>query len=367
MADIGWYSSVYQLSSAVFQPVAGKIYTKFNTKLSFVTFFLIFEAGSTLCALAKSSVVFITGRAIAGVRCAGLLNGALTISSSIVHISRRASLTGLMMGLSQLGVVLGPLVGGAFTSYSTWRLCFYINLPLGALIAGFLSFVNIPEQMQKASPLTVLKNLPSEMDLVGVFLLLPSATMLLLALQLGGLHYPWGSATIIVLFVASGVGVITWILWSIYYGAAALIPCPIFRKQSVFFGSVTQWCAMSSLYTASYYLPLYFQTVRGMTPMASGYSVLPSIITQVFCALACGIMGKLIPGEHCAGNWRLADIRFGVVEKTGYVIPYALFGAVCSTLSNGLFGGMNQTTPVVQWAGYQILNGIGRGFMMQMV
>lgn len=49
------------------------------------------------------------------------------------------------------------------------------------------------------------------------------------------------------------------------------------------------------------------------------------------------------------------------------MIPYAVFGGVCSALSNGLFSDLTPTTPMVQWVGYQILNGVGRGFMMQMV
>lgn len=87
------------------------------------------------------------------------------------------------MGLSQLGVVLGPLLGGVFTTYTTWRWCFYINLPIGAIVAAGLFLVPIPDQFEKPNPWTVLRRLHLELDLFGFALIAPAAVQLLLALQ----------------------------------------------------------------------------------------------------------------------------------------------------------------------------------------
>jgi hypothetical protein len=128
LQDVGWYGSAYQLASAVLQPLTGKIYTNFVIKWSFLAFFFIFELGSVICGAANSSTMLIVGRAVAGIGAAGLMNGGATIVTAAVPVHRRALLVGIIIGVAQMGVVCGPLVGGALTEYSTWRWCFYINV-----------------------------------------------------------------------------------------------------------------------------------------------------------------------------------------------------------------------------------------------
>ena len=117
LPDVGWYGSAYQLGSAAFLPLSGKIYTQFSTKWSFLGFFTIFEFGSLLCGAAQSSVMLIVGRAVAGAGGSGLISGALTIIASCLPLDKRAVWTGVLIGISQMGIVLGPILGGALTEY----------------------------------------------------------------------------------------------------------------------------------------------------------------------------------------------------------------------------------------------------------
>ena len=117
LPDVGWYGSAYQLGSAVFLPLSGKIFTHFSTKWSFLGFFAIFEFGSLLCGAAQNSAMLIVGRAIAGAGGCGLISGALTIIASCLPLDKRAAWTGVVIGFSQIGIVLGPILGGALTEY----------------------------------------------------------------------------------------------------------------------------------------------------------------------------------------------------------------------------------------------------------
>jgi MFS family permease len=94
---------------------------------------------------------------------------------------------GLFGAISGVASILGPLVGGAFTSNVTWRWCFYINLPFGGVALALVAIA-----LQK--PLRDMKQLNwksklSQLDAIGTLCLIPSVVSILLALQWGGSTY----------------------------------------------------------------------------------------------------------------------------------------------------------------------------------
>lgn len=99
--------------------MTGKFYVNFSNKWTYISFFALFELGSLLCGLSNSSEMLIVGRAIQGMGTAGLQNGAFTIIAASVPLAKRPALVGICQGIAQLGGVIGPLVGGALTEYTT--------------------------------------------------------------------------------------------------------------------------------------------------------------------------------------------------------------------------------------------------------
>ncbi|KAK3903976.1 major facilitator superfamily domain-containing protein [Staphylotrichum tortipilum] len=342
LEDVGLYASIYQLANAALQPLAGRIYHRFSNKVAFLVFLVAFEIGSAICGTATTSAMLVAGRAIAGARSAGIISGGLTIAASAMRLATRVSAMGAMLGIAQVGIAIGPLLGGAFTTYTNWRWCFYINLPVGLVLAIGLFFIQVPDQSNKPTTRTLLPRLHRELDLLGFVLISGASTQLLLALSWGGVKHAWGSVSVVGLLTGAAVTALLWLLWNWSQEDDALIPLSLLRVRAVWAGSLTHWFLMVSVFCASYFLPVYFQAVHGASPMMSGVYMLASIVSQL-CVVP--VTGKL-------------------VERTGHIIPFAVAAAVIGCISNGLYSTLSPTTPAAQWIGYQILNGVGRGIGM---
>jgi MFS family permease len=188
VTDIGWYGSAYLLTNCAFQLLYGKLYTFFSVRFVFLTAIFLFEVGSAICGAAPSSVVFIVGRAIAGLGCAGIMSGAIMVIVYAVPLHKRPLYQGLFGAVFGIASVVGPLIGGAFTSsYLTWRWCFYINLPFGGAAMLFI-FLLLKVPDRDTTKLPLMKKL-AQLDALGTGVLIPGTVCLLLALQWGGLTY----------------------------------------------------------------------------------------------------------------------------------------------------------------------------------
>lgn len=217
---------------------------------------------------------------------------------------------GLLLGISQLGTICGPLVGGAFTTGYTWRWCrcllprreglytngdnlgFYINLPLGVLIGVPLFLMRIPEQISKPRPMSVLPKLHEHLELLGFAILAPAIIMLLLALQFGGNEYAWSSSQVIGLFCGFGATLIVWVLRNYRGGDDALLPMAIIKRRAVWMSGLNFALMTATVFGSSYYLPIYYQAVKGVSAVLSGVYLLAIILPQLIAAVVSGSLGK---------------------------------------------------------------------------
>lgn len=121
LGDIGWYGSAYLLASASSQMLYGRIYKYYDIKRVFLSTIVLFEIGSAICGAAPSSNAFIAGRVIAGFASAGIFSGCTLVLISMVPLEKRPTYQGFFGAIFGISAVLGPLIGGAFTSGVTWR------------------------------------------------------------------------------------------------------------------------------------------------------------------------------------------------------------------------------------------------------
>ncbi|KAJ6083347.1 hypothetical protein N7467_007482 [Penicillium canescens] len=339
VADVGWYSSAFRLCQCAFQFMFGKAYKLFSIKRVFLLANVISIAGSLLCGAANTSIMLIIGRAIAGLGSAGLLSGCFVILVQSTPLRNRPVVTGVMSAIEGLATLSAPLLGGAIMQSLGWRWCFYINAPIGAttLLLTMCCFSDTPKPNDVAR--MTLKQKILQLDLVSNLLLIPALTGLFLAFSWAGTKHSWNSGLVIGPLVAFGVLITAFIYNQKRRGDAAALPLRIMKRRSVIAGFIFIMCGNSTGNVLEYYLPTYYQVVRGYTPAKSGYMMLPIIIA--------GTIGALVHG-------------FGT-SVLGYYAPFMVFASIIMPIAAGLITTFKINTSFAQLIIYTGFSGLAYG------
>ncbi|KAJ7909119.1 major facilitator superfamily transporter [Mycena leptocephala] len=342
--DVGWYGSSYLLTTAATQLLFGKFYTFLPVKWVYVAAISLFEIGSLLCGAAPNSTSLIIGRAIAGLGSAGIFSGAMIIVAHTVPLTKRPIYSGMIGGMYGIASVAGPLMGGAFTDKVTWRFCFYINLPIGAITLLVVIFLfKMPARgVVKAAPATFMQRL-NLFDPWGTLVFIPGIVSLLLALQWGGSKYPWGSARIIALFVIFGVLISIFVGIQVWKQDAATIPPRILKQRTIFSAASYSFCIGSAFFILSFYLPIWFQAIHGVSAVQSGIDNLPLILSLVLASIVAG----------------------GLITVIGYYAPFMIASSIIMAVGTGLVSTFTVNSPAKMWIPYQVICGLGAGLGMQ--
>ncbi|KAI0843643.1 MFS general substrate transporter [Hypoxylon sp. FL0890] len=339
--DIGWYGSAYLLTTCAFQLLLGKIYSSFSIKNSFLASVFVFEVGSAVCGAAPNSTTFIIGRAIGGLGGAGITSGVIAVIVHAVPLHKRPLTQGMIGAVFGIASVVGPLLGGAFTSKVTWRWCFYINLPFGGVaMAVILFLLKIPDQSASKAPV---KERLAQLDFCGTMLILPGSICLLLALQWGGPTFAWNDGRIIALIILAGVLMLGFVLVQIFLPRTATMPPRIFMQRSILAGFFSTLCIGSHSMLFTYYLPIWFQAIQGLTAVDSGIRTLPLVISLVVASMSSCIF----------------------IYRVGYYTPLMIIGVCFMAVGAGMLNTLQIDTSTAKLIGYQILYGFGLGWVSQ--
>lgn len=321
----------------------GKVYKHYPVKPLFIGGIAFFEIGSAICGAAPSSAVLIFGRAVAGFGASGMMSGVMVIMFHTIPVQQRPAWQGLFGIIFAIGSVIGPLVGGALTNNVTWRWCFYLNLPVGAVsILVILLILHIPNQkLEKPADTIVGKIL--QLDVFGNLVFFPGIICLVLALQWGGTKYAWADGRIIALLVVFAIFFLAFVAVQVWKQEDGTVPPRIVKNRSVLAGL---WYALlngAGMMSVMYYLPIYFQAIKGVDAVTSGVMLLPTVLATVVSSVASGIL----------------------VTKLGYYAPFFILSSLFMPIAAGLFTTLTVESGRAQWIGYQVIFGLGVGFGMQ--
>ncbi|KAJ5824834.1 Major facilitator superfamily domain general substrate transporter [Penicillium robsamsonii] len=335
-----WITNSYILSSTVVLPLFGQTANIFGRRWMLIISVVLFALGSGMAGGSKNTRLLITGRTIQGIGGGGINTLVDIVICDLVPLRQRGKYVALMAAVWAVGTVIGPLLGGAFAQYVSWRWVFYINLPLCA--ASILLLVLFLRVTHPRSGGTVWHQL-KRVDLVGNSILTAAVISILLALTWAGTTYAWSSWRVILPLILGFGGLFLFYLHQISrFCAEPSIPLRLFSSGT---GTCALWIAFLQsvlLYWVGYFLPVYFQAIRNSTATESGLYVLP-------------ITAAIAP---------FGIITAFIIAITGKYRIFHFLGYIFLTIASGLFSLLDDHSPARDWAGFQILFGAGSGMIL---
>ncbi|KAF2183578.1 MFS general substrate transporter [Zopfia rhizophila CBS 207.26] len=338
VAGYVWVGSAFILASTAITPVWGSVADIWGRKPIILIALAVFLGGSLLCALAPQMDALIAGRAIQGLGSSGMGTMVNVIICDTFSLRDRGLYLAITSVVWAVASAAGPVIGGVFTTRLDWRWCFWVSLPVGAVVFFvLLLFLKLP------SPNTpVLAGLKA-IDWTGSSLIVGAALMILLGLDFGNVKFPWSSTTVICLIVfgLAVIGVFVVNEWK--FAMNPVIPLRLFSNRSSVAAYAVWACNFYVLIGLSYYLPMYSQSVLGANALISGLHLIPLIVS---CSLAAACIGAFI-------------------QKTGIYLPVTYLAHVLLTLGTGLLISLEPRDSLAKLVIFEIITGVGVGMNIE--
>ncbi|HXZ62985.1 MAG TPA: MDR family MFS transporter [Acidimicrobiales bacterium] len=333
-SHLAWVVTAYLLTSTVSTPLWGKLGDQYGRKVFFQAAIVIFVIGSALSGISQTMNQLIAFRALQGLGGGGLMVGAQTIVGDVVSPRERGRYVGLFGGMFAIATVIGPLIGGLFVTYLSWRWVFYINLPLG-ILALFVTGTVLPGHLSRVR---------HAIDYAGTLLLAGSATALIVFASLGGISWGWFSVPSMLALV---LGVV--LAWAFVlaerHAAEPVIPLRLFTVRVFSTASAIGFVVGFAMFGALTFMPLFMQNVKGVSPTASGLRLLPIMLGMLIASVTSGRL----------------------VTRWGRYRVFPIAGTALMTLGAWLLSMLDASTNGWVMAFYMFIFGVGMGLVMQVL
>src|SRR6059036_2578495 len=280
-----WTVNAYTLTFAVLLLTGAALGDRFGRRRMFAIGIGLFTFASALAALAPSINALIAARALQGVGGAIVTPLTLTILSAAVPAEKRGVALGIWGGVGGLAVAMGPLLGGAIVSGVSWNWIFWLNVPIGLVLAP-LAYRRLEET----------KGSEGGLDLPGLAL----ASTGLLGIVWGlvrGNSLGWTSTGIVLPIVLGTLLVAAFVAWELR-APSPMLPMEFFRNRTFTLTNVASLFMFFGMFGSIFFLAQYFQTVQGYSPLQSGLRILPWTAMPMLIAPLAGAFSDRIGGQR---------------------------------------------------------------------
>jgi EmrB/QacA subfamily drug resistance transporter len=339
--SLTWVVTAYLLAATVVVPIYGKLSDIHGRRPALLTGIAIFVAGSIACALAPTMPALVAARALQGLGGGGLIALSQTIVGDAVAPRERGRYQGYFGAVFASASIAGPVLGGVFAEHLHWSLIFWINLPLGLLafaISG-RALKSLPRHER-----------PHKLDLLGAVLMVAATISLLLALNWGGVRYPWASPQIVGL---AGTAVFLFALFGARLSIAEepFISLDIVMANRVVLAAIgCASFAYGTMIAVTIYAPVYFEGVLHLTASGAGLALIPFMGGVVIGSTGSGrLMAKLTHYKRVGLiGLPLAALAFVPLAMMPDGLSVAVVGVLLFVAGNGLGTVLPITTVSVQ-------------------
>jgi EmrB/QacA subfamily drug resistance transporter len=332
LQHLAWIVTAYLLTSTASTPIYGKLSDLYGRRRLLQIGVAIFVLASLFCALSQTMGQLIAARALQGVGGGALISMAQAIIADVISPRERGRYQVYMSGVWALASLGGPVMGGLFVEYLSWRWVFWVNLPIG--IFGLMLCNNalrkLPVRAQQP-----------RIDYLGAAILIPAVVTLLLVASWGGTELPWTSPAILGLLGVGALLIAAFVLQELR-AREPLLPPRLFTNPVIRIANLTSFIVSAGMFGAIVLLPVFLQLVLGKSPGNTGLLLIP-------------LMGGTVLGAYPAGQWMRRTGRY----KLAPIVTLA--GAALAFL---LLATAGPSTPPLLVAFYILLLGTGIGASM---
>jgi MFS family permease len=335
---ISWAGTSGFIGNTIFQVLYGRLSDIFGRKVVYLSAVALLAIGDILCATAQNGPSLYVFRGLSGIAMGGINSLTMMIVSDIVTLERRGNYQGMLGGMIGFGNIAGPFISSAFTQTHTWRGFFYFISPT-ALLCGLVAFFLIPYKKgtKKASEAVKL------VDWAGLFAACVAIIFFLVPISGGGSYFVWSSPMVITMLCISLVSAMIFLLIEWKVALLPLMPLSMFKNAAVAAILVQNFLFGCAYYAELYYLPIYFQNVRGWSPIQSSALLVPFVLSQAIFSIASGFYISKFK-------------RYGEVIWAGFF---------CWTLGAGCMCAFDRKTPIYGIVLTGMITGIGVGNIFQ--
>lgn len=259
--SLEWTVNAYVLSYAVLLLTGAALGDRFGRRRMFLLGLLLFTLASAGAALAPSSALLVTARAIQGAGAAIVTPLTLTLLAETFPGSRRGIALGVWSGISGAAVAIGPLVGGAVVQGISWQWIFWINVPIGLALAPLAGIVLRESRGPNAS-----------LDLRGLALASTGAFGVVFAL-VRAQSLGWTSAPILAFLVAGVALLASFVAWELK-AREPMLPMGFFAKRAFAVTNVASLTMYFGMFGSIFFLSQFMQAGLGNTPLQAGLKIL---------------------------------------------------------------------------------------------